>query len=1273
MVWVLCALSTLALFVTSVPAQSPWTDIHEEGRCAFRGQCGAKSFFGSELPCPDNGLAKAPDPNARRKLVDICGAKWSDSLVCCQEDQLDVLASNFKRVEPLISVCPACKINFYDLFCTFTCSPDQSVFVNVTKVQTSRAKKTVATELDYFVAAEYGSGFYDSCKDVKYSATNGYVMDFLGNGAKNYTSFLKFLGDEKPFLGSPFQLNFPPVSQIKKPMHPMDERPKKCNDTDERYRCSCVDCPSSCPPLPALVKDEQCHVGALPCVSFAAILTYCLLLSLFIGALVLHFAWLRHARRKSERVRLLQDSTLSDDEDEADVVHQAGEYIVPEKQYPLNTQLERLFSSLGRHAARYPGITIGVSIFVVGLLSLGWINFAVERSPVRLWVSPTSAAAQEKAFFDDHFGPFYRTEQVFLVNDTSAGTPGPVLSYDTLAWWFDVENRVRRLKSMEQGVTLDDVCFKPTGEACVVESITGYFPGGFSDLRPDTWEKGLSDCIEKPVECLPAFGQPLKKEMVLGGWEETGDVLQSNALIATWVISNHKEGTEEESSAMDWERSLKGLLMAVQTEARERALRISFSTEISLEQELNKSTNTDAKIVVISYLIMFLYASLALGSTTVALRSLLSHPRTALVRSKFTLGVFGILIVLMSVSASVGLFSAAGVKVTLIIAEVIPFLVLAVGVDNIFLLVHEFDRVSSSYPDSKIEDRAAKALGRMGPSILLSATTETVAFVLGVFVGMPAVRNFAAYAAGAVVINALLQVTMFISVLALNEKRMEEGRADCIPCVKFKSAGVVDVNGLFASPNTETESSLQRFIRKSYTPTLLRREVKAAVVVVFFGLLTAGIALIPDMKLGLDQRIAIPSDSYLIPYFNDLDAYFETGPPVYFVTRQLNISEHAHQQQVCGRFTTCDLYSLTNTLEQERKQSERSYIAEPAASWIDDFFFWLNPDNDQCCREGGKVCFEDRDPPWNITLHGMPEGADFFHYLSKWIRSPSNADCPLGGRAAYGNAVVIDNSNLTIPASHFRTSHRPLKNQSDFIEAYASARRVADSISAKHDIDVFPYSNFYIYFEQYRSIVRHTTGLLSSAMLLILVITSLFLGSLKTGLVVTGTVIMIVVDIMGAMVVAGVSLNAVSLVNLIISVGISVEFCAHIARAFSFPSHGVMERAGAKYRGKNARAWAAMVNVGGSVFTGITITKFLGVSVLAFTRSKIFEVYYFRIWLALVVLAAAHALVFLPVALSIFGGNGYVDSQGDGGLEEDLAARRQRALLPDEDSDSDDG
>ena len=151
-------------------------------------------------------------------------------------------------------------------------------------------------------------------------------------------------------------------------------------------------------------------------------------------------------------------------------------------------------------------------------------------------------------------------------------------------------------------------------------------------------------------------------------------------------------------------------------------------------------------------------------------------------------------------STSVGLCALAGVKITLIIAEVIPFLVLAIGVDNVFILAHELERQNArayaAMPRHGVfaqgtgdsdrrdydedldglpspEERVAKALGRMGPSILLSSLCETVAFALGAVVGMPAVRNFAIYAAVAVAINALLQITVFVSAMSIDLRRVE--------------------------------------------------------------------------------------------------------------------------------------------------------------------------------------------------------------------------------------------------------------------------------------------------------------------------------------------------------------------------------------------------------------------------------------------------------------------------------------------------------------------
>lgn len=106
---------------------------------------------------------------------------------------------------------------------------------------------------------------------------------------------------------------------------------------------------------------------------------------------------------------------------------------------------------------------------------------------------------------------------------------------------------------------------------------------------------------------------------------------------------------------------------------------------------------------------MFLYIALALGSwfpcdpqklavsshyatpdwlNIQTLTGPCSHPQ---VQQKISLGLGGVLIVLLSVSSSIGLNSYLGFQLTLIVLEVVPFLVLAVGTDNIFILVQALE------------------------------------------------------------------------------------------------------------------------------------------------------------------------------------------------------------------------------------------------------------------------------------------------------------------------------------------------------------------------------------------------------------------------------------------------------------------------------------------------------------------------------------------------------------------------------------------------------
>lgn len=1243
-----------------------------EGHCVWYGQCGQNPLTSKTANCPYNGTAQVLDPSAHMTLAAACPELVMDLMsrdpggnisTCCDADQVTAILTQMAVGMGLLKRCPTCVRNFRMAFCYLTCSPDQSDFMNVKEVKKATdTNKTVISSLDVHITNDFINGVYSSCKDVAMPSTNEKAMSLMCGAWGSYyctgQRWYDFMGSTSNGY-SPFQIDFIYKEESGSEFKPFNKTIIPCNQgvTNDSRSCSCLDCEESCPvppPLPPL--PQPFTIFGLN--GMEVVMT--LLFIVFATAFTVVYICFSCRARSIDIAVTDQSGAVAGDE--PSFFEKLGS--------SLEDYLERFFTSWGTVCADHPWTVLIVGVLISIGLSVGIIYLKVTTNPVELWAAPNSKSRIEKDYFDKNFEPFYRTEMLIIrpkgvdkvPHQTPNGTEmwGPAYNQTFLAEVFKLQNIITQEvhgKVDDKDVYLEDICFtplSPVNNNCTIQSVVNYFQNNEDNLNltgtssfglPYTYIDHIDLCFRNPVAmdttldipCLGEYGGPILPFTALGGFLNGSQILGANppykdasALVISLVVNNFND-KEKVEKAKAWEEAFLKFIKDYDNPMMD----IAFSAERSIQDELQRESEGDVITILISYCIMFAYIALALGSYTRCSR--------VLVDSKITLGLGGVLIVLISVSSSIGVYGYAGVPATLIIIEVIPFLVLAVGVDNMFILVQTYQRESRRPAESRSE-HIGRVVGQVVPTILLASCSEVACFFLGVLSGMPAVHAFALYAGLALTIDFVLQITCFVSLMALDAKRQEENRLDI--CCFIKGSN---------KEGTSPEGPIQKFFKLVYAPMLLSRIARPVVVVVFVGWLFSSIAVLPMIEIGLDQELSMPEDSYLQKYFEYLGKYLSVGPPVYFVLKGgLNFTNFSDQNKVCGT-VDCDMDSLAMQVYYAAHRANRTFIAQPASSWIDDYMDWSiynldSPSGDvPCCRvkKDGTFCpssdYESDCDDCNINLtdDGLrPDPDSFMQYLPFFLEDVPGETCPKGGHAAYGQAVKIettDKNETAVGASYFMTYHTILKTSKDYYEALEWARDISENITntlnegQKEPVyEVFPYSVFYVFYEQYLTMWHDVLKSLGISLVTVFLVSIVLSGlDIASSFVVMATITMILVNLGGLMYWWGISLNAVSLVNLVMAVGISVEFCSHITHAFSLSLEDT----------RVLRAKDALITMGSSVLSGITFTKFGGILVLAFAHSKIFQVFYFRMYLGIVLFGAAHGLVFLPVLLSFFGPN----------------------------------
>ncbi|XP_006770458.1 PREDICTED: Niemann-Pick C1-like protein 1, partial [Myotis davidii] len=906
-----------------------------------------------------------------------------------------------------------------------------------------------------------------------------------------------------------------------------------------------------------------------------------------------------------------------------------------------HTFLSACFEGWGTWVASWPWTVLLVSMAVVAALAWGLAFLAgglaftkLTTDPVELWSAPNSQARREKAFHDQHFGPFFRTNQVILTAPSRPSyqydslllgpkTFGGVLGTDLLLALLELQERLRHLQvwspQEQRNVSLRDVCYAPLNPDnasladCCINSLLQYFQSNRTRLLLTAnqtltgqtaqvdWRDHFLYCANAPLtfkdgtalalSCMADYGAPVFPFLAVGGYQGN-EYSAAEALILTFSLNNYPPGDPRLAQARLWEGAFLEEMRAFQRQMA-GTLQVTFMAERSLEDEISRTTAEDLPIFAISYLVIFLYISLALGSYT--------SWRRMLVDAKVTLGLGGVAVVLGAVMAAMGLFAYLSVPSSLVVLQVVPFLVLAVGADNIFIFVLEYQRLPRR-PGERREVHIGRALGRVGPSMLLCSVSEAVCFFLGALTPMPAVRTFALTSGLALILDFLLQMSAFVALVSLDSRRQEVGD----PLARSGRGGggglhFVERSGEREPVPGDTRGSLQ--------------------VLLFLALFGVGLYFMCHISVGLDQELALPKDSYLLDYFLFLSRYFEVGAPVYFVTTGgYNFSSTVGMNNICSS-AGCESFSLTQKIQYATEFPEQSYLAIPASSWVDDFIDWLTPSS--CCRLYAFGPSKDQFCPSTVnslaclkncvgfTLGPVRPSVDQFHKYLPWFLSDApNIKCPKGGLAAYSTSVKLDRDGQVLGKCGWAWWGR------------------CEAAAPGPAFEVFPYTITNVFYEQYLTVVPEGLFMLSLCLVPTFAVCCLLLGmDLRSGLINLFSILMILVDTVGFMALWGISYNAVSLINLVTAVGISVEFVSHITRSFAVSTKPT----------RLERAKEATISMGSAVFAGVAMTNLPGILILGLAKAQLIQIFFFRLNLLITLLGLLHGLVFLPVVLSYLG------------------------------------
>ncbi|ETN78297.1 patched family protein [Necator americanus] len=442
-------------------------------------------------------------------------------------------------------------------------------------------------------------------------------------------------------------------------------------------------------------------------------------------------------------------------------------------------RMAEFFAGLGRVVGRTPYTVISLCLTVCVVLSVGFVRFE-EVNSVRTEYSPMDSPSRKE----------YEVAKSFL-NQNGTLDPSYVMVFATDGGSLLRETHRHRLieltKTLQDNVTVDirgksyefrDLC-EPY---CELNTAFLAFLKLYDPENPSTYTYPQVEIFGTQAFIGKfEFDTPYQKKKILpkiitnlkfSGNNVYGITLKNGTkqitAFTTAILPFYLVTTYENANVIyKW-------VIAAREAFREERFNILRFCEITgdslVSAEVRRMGLETAPMIALSVLAMILFVVCFSFRSSATVIIFYIHRRDPS-RAKPWESLVGCLIPLLALLSTTGLLCWCGWKFQSIIVAAF-FLVLSVGVDDVFIILRAWDRTSA---DDEVPERMAITLEESGPSILISSITNAMAFFIGMMSQTPAVRSFSLYSAIAITICFFYQLIMFSAVLAASGYRERNG------------------------------------------------------------------------------------------------------------------------------------------------------------------------------------------------------------------------------------------------------------------------------------------------------------------------------------------------------------------------------------------------------------------------------------------------------------------------------------------------------------------